>query len=576
VAEQEIQVPLWRKLALLTATFAIIPAAVIAWSLLDANEAMIKQVSREVRLSATSEVSQQLDAALAGARGDSAKIALALSDPQLDKTLRIPLARTLVAGSDPLDHAAIFDAQGKWIDTITEGGKSAPDYPKQIELPLAEPLAKHGGLFAVKKGRAQLVTPLKPSPDKITGYLLTEVELDFLQAKLEELVNARFDGNAQSLLVLDRDGFVRAHVDDKQRGEKLGEDALLAWLMPMTTVKTVAVSGEFDGSERWLVTAKPLEEAPWLVVARVTQAEAYAPLVRMRWAVLVGLLLTTILSCIAALLLARRFTRPVSDLVKQCIALAQREFGARVHVDTRDEFSVLGHTLNHAAQSLAESEDEIRRQELIRAELGRYLPRNVVEQVSSGSDLDALRGRRAEVTVLFADIVGFTPLCESRPPEVIVAILNEFFTIATEIVFRHGGVVDKFVGDCVMAFWGAPSPDEEHAEKALMAAEDLISWLDVGNARWREQYGVEIEIAVGVHSGEALVGNVGSESRVAYTVIGEVVNLAARLESIARPNQILITSTTATLADDMFDIVQIGTRNFPGIDDEVMLCEVRL
>jgi class 3 adenylate cyclase len=576
VAEQEIQVPLWRKLALLTATFAIIPAAAIAWSLLDANEAMIKQVSREVRLSATSEVSLELDAALANARGDSAKIALALSDPQLDRSLRIPLARTLVAGSDPLDHAAIFDAQGKWIDTITEAGKTSPDYPDKLALPLPEPIARSGGILTVKQGRAQIVTPLKPSPDKITGYLLTEVSLEFLQAKLEELVHARFDGNAQSLFVLGRDGVVRAHVEEKQRGEKLEEDALLAWLMPMTTVKTVAVSGEFDGSQRWLVTAKPLAEAPWLVVARVTQAEAYAPLVRTRWAVLVVLLLTTILSCVAALLLARKFTRPVSDLVKQCISLAQREFDARVHVDTRDEFAVLGHTLNHAAQTLAESEEEIRRQELIRAELGRYMPRSVVEQVSTGGDLDALRGRRAEVTVLFADIVGFTPLCESKPPEVIVAILNEFFTIATEIVFRHGGVVDKFVGDCVMAFWGAPAPDEEHAENALMAAEDLISWLDVGNARWREQFGVEIEIAVGVHSGEALVGNVGSESRVAYTVIGEVVNLAARLEAIARPNQILITSATAALADDAFEIAQVGTRTFPGMDEEVTLCEVRL
>jgi class 3 adenylate cyclase len=178
--------------------------------------------------------------------------------------------------------------------------------------------------------------------------------------------------------------------------------------------------------------------------------------------------------------------------------------------------------------------------------------------------------------VLFADVVAFTPMTDRLGAEQVVGLLNELFTILTEIVFRHGGTIDKFIGDCVMAVWGAATPMDDHADRALAAAEDMLRFLEVGNAAWQEKYGVTIELAIGVNSGEAIVGNVGSETRMEYTAIGDTVNVAARLEAIARPQQILVTLATKNRSHGGYDFGDLGDRLMTGRAEPVHVYEVRL
>ena len=144
----------------------------------------------------------------------------------------------------------------------------------------------------------------------------------------------------------------------------------------------------------------------------------------------------------------------------------------------------------------------------------------------------------------------------------------------TEIVFRHGGTVDKFIGDCIMAVWGAPVPQADHADRALAAAEDMMHFLEVAAAEWKKKYDVEIRLGVGVSSGEAIVGNIGSNKRMEYTVIGDVVNVAARLEGLAAPNQVLVAEGTHALASDRFELVSIGDRNLLGRKNSVHVFEL--
>ena len=181
----------------------------------------------------------------------------------------------------------------------------------------------------------------------------------------------------------------------------------------------------------------------------------------------------------------------------------------------------------------------------------------------------------AKSQVLFADVANFTPLVENQAAEDVVIILNELFTILTEIIFRHNGTVDKFIGDCVMALWGAPNSQPTHAAMALSAAEEMIRWLEVGNDSWQKRFGVTINLAIGVHTGEAVVGNFGSESRMEYTAIGDVVNVAARLETRARPQQILLSNATRLAAGDDFEFVALGRHKLAGRKADIELYEVR-
>jgi len=204
------------------------------------------------------------------------------------------------------------------------------------------------------------------------------------------------------------------------------------------------------------------------------------------------------------------------------------------------------------------------------------MSKQLVDAIVTGEHSLSLGGKRTMVSVVFADVVGFTPLAEARQAEQIVGLLNELFSMLTEIVFRHGGTVDKFIGDCIMAVWGAPVSQEDHATRALAAAEDMMRFLETANEGWKEKYDVEIRLGIGVNSGEAIVGNIGSDKRMEYTVIGDVVNVAARLEAIAQPNQVLVSEATHALVGDAFGLRKLGDRKLTGRKTETAVYALEL
>ncbi len=187
------------------------------------------------------------------------------------------------------------------------------------------------------------------------------------------------------------------------------------------------------------------------------------------------------------------------------------------------------------AALLAKVRQEVER----RAQLSRFLSAAAVDEVLSGRLNLKMEGAAAEVTVLFADLRGFTTLSAAMKPEEVVRFLNQFFQEAVDAIERNGGTVDKFIGDCVMALWGAPLPKEGDARNACRAALELIE-----RASRIRVAGKQLEIGVGVHTGPAVVGALGSKQRMDYTAIGATVNLSARLCGIARENEVLVTSDT--------------------------------
>jgi adenylate cyclase len=185
--------------------------------------------------------------------------------------------------------------------------------------------------------------------------------------------------------------------------------------------------------------------------------------------------------------------------------------------------------------------ERIQREMLARSNLARFFAPQVAERIASSREVTTLGGEKRPVTVLFSDIRGFTPLSESMAPDDMAHLLTEYFTEMVDCVFRNDGNLDKFIGDAVMAQWGAPIANEDDPDKAMRAAIEMMRELEKLNAKWRAEGRPELQIGIGLNYGEAFAGNIGSERRLEFTVIGDTVNTANRVCKAAGPGEILIT-----------------------------------
>lgn len=187
-----------------------------------------------------------------------------------------------------------------------------------------------------------------------------------------------------------------------------------------------------------------------------------------------------------------------------------------------------------------------------RQTLLRYMPPAVVDHIMARGGPDQLRGERAVITVMFSDIRNFTKMSEMRTPAQVLDILNQYLDAMTEIVFTHHGVVDKFIGDGMLCYWGAFGDADSHARLAATASSQMLAKLEELNQNWRQQGLPELGIGIGINTGEALFGNLGSGKKVEFTVLGDTVNVASRLETMTKEfgtRIVLSESTQAHLGD---------------------------
>ncbi len=188
--------------------------------------------------------------------------------------------------------------------------------------------------------------------------------------------------------------------------------------------------------------------------------------------------------------------------------------------------------------------DDISETEILRDTFSRFLSQHVMEQILSDADLRSLRSARRDVTVLFADIRDFTAFAEQHPPEQVVDVLNAYFDVMVHVLFEYQGTLDKFLGDGVLALFGTPLVQPDHPQRAVQAALDMQRATTSLNATRQRRGQPTLHIGIGINSGEAIVGNIGSEKRMEYTVIGDMVNVAHRLQALARGGEILIGAST--------------------------------
>jgi adenylate cyclase len=207
------------------------------------------------------------------------------------------------------------------------------------------------------------------------------------------------------------------------------------------------------------------------------------------------------------------------------------------------------------------------------AQFSRFVNPHVVKQLIERGGIEGA-GQTREVTLLFSDIRGFTTLSEAKRPDEVVALLNHYFSLQVEVVFNHGGSLDKFIGDCIMALWGAPLDDADHARHAVACALDMADTLQTFK---RELGAVDagFDVGIGIHSGPAVVGLIGSDRRREYTAIGDTVNLASRIEGLTKDakRRILVSRETADRCGDAFVFESMGTFPVKGRAQPVELLE---
>lgn len=215
------------------------------------------------------------------------------------------------------------------------------------------------------------------------------------------------------------------------------------------------------------------------------------------------------------------------------------------------------------------------REEVARANYSRFMPEYVVKQLLDNPQSFRLGGVNQQITVLFADIRGFTTTSESENPEKIVGLLNRYFSVMTEIIFEHGGTLDKYIGDGLMALFGAPTASEEDALNAVKAAVTMQKRLASLNDELRQEGYGQIAMGIGLHTGVATVGYIGSDKRSEYTAIGDTVNIASRLESNAVGGQILMTEATAEASGNRIPVNVLEPLTVKNRVQPVKVLEVR-
>jgi adenylate cyclase len=504
-----------------------------------------------------------------------------------DGDLRISLAREAIGFAPSVAQVAVYGADGRLIDAIRKPNAEVVR-PPDVLPPAEREAAAGGGRWVAadwedatsaesrkeRPGSAagSETLPVFPYPRYVErlvangsprGTLVSHLDGTMLSSLLASISQARFD-DPRRILLLDRQFRVVAGGDSTR--EPLGKivkqgDVFATAAIPAEAFAAAfALTAEYQApdGEAMVATVRTLPARGWAVIVRRPIREAYAALTEARRGLLGAAGVFSVVALLTGIWLGRKNTAPVKSLVELTHTYADRHFEARSPVRSGDELETLGHSMEGMADSLRQGGEEILRRARVEANLSRFLPAAVAQSISTGDQDIRLGGERRAITVLFADVVSFTLFAESSPPERVVSFLNQLFTTLSEVVFRHHGTVDKFIGDCLMAVFGAPNTQPDHAARAVAAAEDMQRFVEAQAPAWKQTFGFDVSLGIGVSSGEAVVGNLGSETRMEYTAIGDIVNVAARLEGMARPGQTLVTAEVASQVGSAFRFSSLG------------------
>ncbi|MGO9374746.1 MAG: adenylate/guanylate cyclase domain-containing protein [Syntrophobacteraceae bacterium] len=391
-----------------------------------------------------------------------------------------------------------------------------------------------------------LCVPVKSPEGEVIGSLSTLLDLE---EALSTLLTSTQFGESGYIVLVDHDGLILAHPDRARAREDVS----------MYRAVQAGLKGE-SGSlvdlnragQKRLFFYRPVKglgsinPKPMILISEMDEREALSPLYSLRFKLVSGTVLIA-LACLAiAQQLSRYIKRPFEDLLHMVEQVQAGDLSVRAHTHGRDEIGQLGAALNGMVEGLRE-------RDVVKEIFGRYVTTQVSDEVLKGNV--NLGGESRRVTILFSDIRNFTAMSEQMEPTQVVDFLNDYFSEMVEAVFEYGGVLDKFMGDGMLAVFGSFGDAPDHPRRGVMAALRMKALLGKINGKRSIMGKPPNNIGVGIHTDEVIVGNIGSYRRLEYTVIGDGVNTTARLESLNKvfDSTILITSSTYEEVSDLFE-----------------------
>ena len=488
---------------------------------------------------------------------DQVDAGLAIQRREMDQGRITPLGRILVAqgyASEPEVVEAINDHYGLSVQSLKE---NIAEQIRNKQLPFTEMLPRPRipiwvqlfvaitavvvlaiiGLSVVTLGqqREQLYQQTVKLGTVSLNYFANNARIPILDDNVLTLHSLIREATAVAgiryALIVDRSGRIMAHTDYDRMGEQLdGFDGggEVRRRGEVRYFNIVDPSGERILNLQRPITfqSKPLGE----VHVGVSIDFIEALIRRKAISVLAVSAAVILLGIVIALFLGFRFSRPVTQLVAATEEISKGNYQHKVILDRNDELGNLSIAFNRMSR-------ELWRKSMTERSFGKYVGAEVLEMIMANPESVWLKGHRSKATVIFADIRGFTAYSESQEPETVVEKLNAYFEIATDTILRHGGYVDKFIGDAVLGVFGVPVFREDHVERAVRAAFEIQSRLaETGAASGNPLLPA---VGIGLNTGVVVSGNIGSQTKMEYTVIGDSVNVASRISGLAGPGEII-------------------------------------
>ncbi len=555
------------KTTLLFVVVASVPAVATGALLVNINADAVRTTERTLQASVMAELASSVRQTIKNAADQLASVAAVIEATEASDVALASLRATLQNATNLVTIRIVAPGTGQ-NTAMTVDATGFESAPEQL-LVAAE---ASGFAQGASQARQWLLIRRLRGTVTVPSYLVANVRLEGLDSDLQRVMTSRFPGGRARVVVADEEGSVIARYglsEEQTSANSVWLEPLWRWLPGETPNHAeFAIVGTVQterGGE--LAGAHILDDPPLTVLAWRPEADAYAALTDMSQRTGHAALVSMAAACLLGWAAARRLIRPIEAMSKQAASIGDRRWTQlKPLLFGHDELGDLARAMHAMAMRLKESEVEMQKETHLRAELSRYMSQVLVDRIVEGRHSLRLGGTRASVTVVFADVVRFTQLAEVEKPEAVVVWLNELFAILTEVVLRNGGVVDKFMGDSIMAFWGALDDERNHASDALRAAAEMARFVQIANRDWSQRLGRSLELGIGVNSGECIVGNLGSSKRMEYTVVGDAVNIAARLEKHAAPGQILVGDATRREAAGAseFDFVFVGQQRVAG------------